>query len=203
MSPLSDVTVEEFEVALTPEKLRVFQYLQRIYIALLVFFGLVMFSMVFFKRTTSDQPSTSNNVDYHIIGVTLVHFIGACVAIYKARTLFDSVFEPAKINQPDYEVVREEHGAKVYLPAPDGWVELINQAHFYWLTSYHALGTFGVIAVSMAGFSVEVRDAFFIGINMLGPVLVVGLMLVTIPTAERITRIFKQKVKLLRDAAKG
>lgn len=192
MNSLSEVTLPEFQSALTPQNIRVFQIIQiAIGLGVVMFMGVVLF--VYSSQTGSMNPAIMKD-DYDLIKVlTLAHIMIAAGVYTIARVVFNLLLGPSALQSGVTKAMKDAQGRIIESPAEKILI-MIRSAIIVRLAMIEAPALFGLIICLIATLNGTIRETPLIWMNMITAWILIGFVILTLPGKGRLEELFTSKM---------
>jgi hypothetical protein len=192
MRPFVNVSVHEFEAALTPAELRIFQIIQgALGAGIAVFLGVTIILYVLGSDALAGEATQGIQL---VRMLSLVHLAMAVVLFVAAKVVYDLLFRSERLAAASSPELRNAHGEVTHDPAQH-CVALLRTSTIIRLALYEAIALFGLIVCLLAVVDGVVQAYPVYWLNALSSVAFSGYVVLTFPTAERLKALFLSRIK--------
>ena len=188
MESLSDVTVEEFEAALTPERLRPLQMIQAACGFGVVAFGAIL-GVLLTQQSATAQPGNMQVIQILSV-LNAAWFVGSHMT---ASVLYGLFFSPARLARAAQGEMRGPDGQGLHSPA-EKCIVLIWIATILRLAVLESSAVIGFVACLFAIQFGVIRDHPEYWANFATCVLFLGYAAFTVPSRERLRDVFLTRI---------
>ncbi|MBL7996790.1 hypothetical protein JNM05_15595 [bacterium] len=192
MNSLSEVTLSEFQTALTPQNVRVIQIIQgAIGLGVVMFMGVVLF--VYSSQTMSVDARIAND-DYDLINLlTLAHIMIAAGVYTVARVVFNLLLSSSVLRNGVTKVMKDGQGRVIDSPA-EKILAIIRSAIIVRLAMLEAPALFGLVICLIGTFNGTIQETPSIWLNAITSLILIGFVILTFPNKEHIEEIFNSRI---------
>ena len=192
MNSLSEVTLSEFQSALTSQNIRVIQIIHgAIALGVIMFMGVVAFLY-------SNQPAPAGPRDlkdaYDLIKVlTLAHIMIAAGVYTVARVVFNLLLGTSALQGGASKVMKNGQG-RVITDNGEKLLALIRSALIVRLAMFEAPALFGLVICLIGITNGTIYETASIWLNAVTALILVGFVIVTFPNKERLEELFNNRI---------
>ncbi|MBL7960963.1 hypothetical protein JNL27_12070 [bacterium] len=192
MNSLSEVTLSEFQTALTPQNIRMIQIIQgAIGLGVVMFMGVVLFV---YSSQTMNVDARITNDDYDLINIlTLAHIMVAAGVYTVARVVFNLLLSSSVLRNGVTKVMKDGQGRIIENPAEKILV-IIRSAMIVRLAMIEAPAIFGLVICLIATFNGTILETPSIWLNAITACILIGFIILTFPNKERLEEIFNTRI---------
>ncbi|MBI2620428.1 MAG: hypothetical protein HYW57_10135 [Ignavibacteriales bacterium] len=190
MNSLSEVSIIQFQHALTSEKVRTFQVIH-LGLGLGVFgFGLVVLYL-WFVQGADHQPGPP---DVELIQImSIVHAAFAVSLIFLSSFLYEKQFRPERLRTLATQPLRTPEGNQVEDPV-EKCLSIIRTGIILRLAMLEAAAFFGLVVCTIAALNGVLVQNTEYAFNAITPLFFLMVVIMTFPTAQRLEEIFRAKI---------
>jgi hypothetical protein len=192
MNSLSEVTLTEFQSALTTQNMRVFQIIQGA-IAL----GVIMFmGVVFFLYSSQTAPAGGRELKdaYDLIKVlTLAHIMLAAGVYTIARVVFNLLLGPSALQGGLIKEIKDAQG-RIVTNNGEKILAMIRSALIVRLAMFEAPALFGLVICMIGITNGTIYETPSIWLNGITACILIGFVILTFPNKERLEEIFNSRI---------
>ncbi|KAB2880588.1 ATP synthase F0 subunit C [bacterium] len=192
MHSLTEVTLTEFQSALTPQNIRVIQIIQgAIGLGVVMFMGVVLFV---YSSQTMNVDARITNDDYDLINIlTLAHIMIAAAVYTVARVVFNLLLSSSVLRNGVTKIMKDGQGRVIENPA-EKMLAIIRSAMIVRLAMIEAPAIFGLVICLIATFNGTIQETPSIWLNAITALILIGFVILTFPNKERVEEIFNSKI---------
>lgn len=192
MNSLSEAAPSEFQSALTPQNIRVFQIIHGA-IAL----GVIMFmGIVFFLYSSQSAPSGPRELKdaYDLIKVlTLAHIMLAAGVYTVARVVFNLLLGPSALQGGLIKEIKDAQG-RIITNNGEKILAMIRSALIVRLAMIEAPALFGLVICMIGITNGTIYETPSIWLNGITACILIGFVILTFPNKERLEEIFNSRI---------
>jgi hypothetical protein len=192
MRSFADVSVHDFEAALTPAELRMFQIIQGALGAGIATFLCIPVALYVFDAVVLADEAAQ---DLQLIRLlSLVHIALAAALLVTAKVVYDLQFRPERLAGEHRPALRDTQGEVIHDPATY-CLALLRTAMIVRMAMYEGIAMFGLVVCLLAVIDGVVQAYPLYWLNALSSVALIGYIVLTFPTAERLKALFLSRIK--------
>jgi hypothetical protein len=185
------MSVMDFEAALTSTEVRVSQIIQGALAS-----GIALFlTIVVLMYVLMDGAAPTAQENLRVVNLLSLVHIGLAVALYGvSQRLYDAQFAEPRLSQRLGMEMRDMQGRVIDDPAQK-CLYLMRSAMIIRLACYEGAALFGLVVCLLAVVTGVLHAYPLYWLNALTSVLVLGHLITTLPTADRLKSVFLAKIK--------
>lgn len=192
MRPFAEVSSKDFEAALTPAEVRVFQIIQGA-----LGLGIALFlsvSVLLALLDTGAPPEEAVQGLPLVRLLSLVHIAVAVALFVTANLVSDLQFRSERLAETRRQELRHARGEVLHNPAKQ-CLAILRTALIVRLAMYEGIAMFGLVVCVLAAVNGVLQAYPVYWLNALTSVAFIGYVVLTFPTAERLKVLFLAKIK--------
>lgn len=192
MNSLSEVTLSEFQSALTPQNIRVIQIIHgAIALGVILFMGVVAF--VYFSPTEHAGQYELKDA-YDLIKVlTLAHIMIAAGVYTVARVVFNLLLGPSALQGGVAKEMKDAQGRAI-INSGEKLMTMIRSALIVRLAMFEAPALFGLVICLIAITNGTIYETPAIWLNSVTAFILIGFVILTFPNKEKLEELFNTRI---------
>ncbi len=192
MTSLSEVTVQEFQAALTPEAVRMFQIVQGAVGMGVAVFLLIVIGM-YVNGSAAAEAAPADNPEGLMQAMTLVHFALLAVLLVLSAMLFNAQFSDARLRSGVNLTLNDAKGR----PLTDNGsrcLALMRTAMILRLAMLEGPALFGLVICLLGAMNGFLHTHPLYWVNAASALYFIGYVVQTFPNRQRMEEIFQTRV---------
>ena len=192
MNSLTEVTLTQFQSALTAQNIRVFQIIHgTIALGVAAFMG-----VVFFLYSTQGATGDSRDLKdaYDLIKVlTLAHIMLAAGVYTVARVIFNMLLGPSALQGGMIKEIKDTQG-RIITNNGEKILAMMRTALIVRLAMLEAPALFGLVICLIAVTNGTIYQTSLIWLNAVTALILIGFVILTFPSKEKLEEIFNSRI---------
>lgn len=183
---IPDITLEEFQKALTPQNIKV---LQVIFLALgLAVFIFVMLALIFYAVLPQNEEPTNVSP---IRVLTIVHLLLIPVIFYISKKLYDQLFQGNRFSQLPSDSAQLQQLSRLTLS--ENLLAIIRTTSIIRLAMWEALALFGLTICFLGSLQGILQHHPLYWINLISAIVFEMMVFTEFPSRQKLELLFREK----------